>query len=394
MPIPHDHIEFVLALSCVPRFGPATLARLLPHFGSARAIFEAPERELRALAPAIVDGLLATRRQVRPAALLDEAHRAGCAATAHGAPDYPAQLAAIPSAPLVLYIRGHAAALIEQPQVAVVGTRKASAYALRVTERLADGLARAGACVVSGMARGVDEAAHGRALAAGGRTVAVLGCGVDVCYPPESRRLKAAIEEAGAVVSPFPPGTSPLSSHFPARNRIISGLSRAVVVVEAGLRSGAMITADFAIDQERPLFAVAGSILSDASAGCNRLLAEGTATLVRGVDDVLNELGIGSVIAPRPRPALDDDEALLFAIIEGDDGLTRDGWLDLEEIAAASGIPANAVARALMRMELAGLVLRAAGNRYRVAGGAMSPSRASAHGPAGPSDLPSPEEVS
>lgn len=387
MPTALDHLEFMLALSRVPRFGPATLSRLLPHFGSPRAIFEAPEGQLRSLAPAIADGLMATRRQVRPADLLDEARRAGCVVAAHGAPDYPALLARMPSAPLVLYVRGCPSALTDAPTVAMVGTRKASAYALRVTERLAEGLARAGACVVSGMARGVDEVAHGRALAAGGRTVAVLGCGADVCYPPESRRLKSAIEEAGAVVSPFPPGTAPLPPHFPARNRIISGLSRAVVVVEAGLRSGAMITADFAIDQERPLFAVAGSILNEASAGCNRLLAEGTATLVRGADDVLNELGMAMVAPPRPRPVLDDDEALLLAILEGDNGLSHDGWLDLEEITAASGIQANVVARALMRMELSGLVHRAAGNRYRAASGAATSGLAACVNPQATRDM-------
>ena len=367
MRAPADHLAYMLALSRVPRLGPATLARLLNHFGSPRAIWEAPSDALRGHARAVAEGLLEVRRRLCPHALLDEVERTGCTVVAHGAPGYPSQLAALSTAPLVLHVRGQVDALVAAPLVAVVGTRRASAYALRVTEKIVDGLARAGVCVVSGMARGIDEAAHRHALAAGGSTVAVLGCGADVCYPPESRALKAAIEGRGAVVSPFPPGTAPLPPHFPARNRIVSGLSRAVVVVEAGIRSGAMITADFAIDQERPLFAVAGSVLSDASEGCNRLLAEGTAVLVRGADDVLAELGLRTAVAPLSRAPLDPESEALLAVL-ADDGLSGEGWRDLEEIAVASGMPPSAVARTLLRLELAGHVHRAPGNRYRAVG--------------------------
>lgn len=368
MPTPTDPTPYLLALACVPRLGPATLTRFLARFGTPQAVWEASTEALRSVSPSVTEAIAEARRRIRPEALVEQASRAGCAVTTIGAPDYPPVLAEVVTAPIALYVRGDLTALSDAPTVAVVGTRRASAYGLRVTEMMAEGLARAGVTVVSGMARGIDDAAHRRTLSVGGRTVAVLGCGADVCYPPESRALKAAIESNGAVVSPFPPGTAPQAPNFPARNRIVSGLSRAVVVVEAALRSGAMITAGFAIEQERPLFAVAGSVLTEAAAGCNRLLAEGTATLVRGADDVLDELGLRSVAAPAPTAPLDDEAEAVLAAVRGGDGFSHGGWRDLEEIVHLSGMPSHAVVRILMRMELAGHVHRAAGNRYRAVG--------------------------
>lgn len=358
-------VEAMLALSRVPRFGAATLSRLQPHLPTAAHVWEAPATTLRALAPGpAVEALVATRRTLDPGALHAQALAAGCAVVTLGSPAYPPLLGTLSSAPLALYVRGSVEALSRWPTVAVVGTRRASAYALRATERFVEGFSRAGLTVVSGMARGVDEAAHRRALACNALTVAVLGCGVDLCYPPESRSLKAAIERQGAVVSPFPPGEGPMPWHFPARNRIISGLSRAVLVVEAGMRSGAMITAEYAIDYERPLFAVPGSILTEVSAGCNQLLAEGTATFARDAGDVLCELGL-TVPPVGVSSATDDESAALLAVLEADDGFADGGWLEVEEIAARSGMPMRAVARLLVRLEMTGRVQRAPGNRYR-----------------------------
>jgi DNA processing protein len=203
--------------------------------------------------------------------------------------DYPAQLAAIPDPPIVLWLRGRAR-LLGGPSVAVVGSRRATPTALAVARRLAAGLADAGFVVVSGMARGVDAAAHAAALETGGRTVAVLGSGPDVIYPREHEPLAARIVRAGLLASEFPPGTAPRAAHFPLRNRIISGLSRAVVVVEASRQSGSLITARAGLEQGREVMAVPGNVLSGRNEGSHALIKDG-ARLVETVTDVLEELG-------------------------------------------------------------------------------------------------------
>lgn len=358
-------IPYVLALSRVPGLGPVTLRHLLKEMGSPQAVWEASPAALRALQPSRAEAIETTRRGVCPARLHDDVTRAGATVLAWGCAGYPPALRDVAQAPLVLYVRG-CVDLLSAPAVAVVGTRRPSLYALRATELFVRQFAEAGVCVVSGMARGIDEAAHRHALQSGGQTVAVLGCGVDVCYPPESRALKQAIEASGAVVSQFAPGEPPLGPHFPVRNRVICGLSRAVVVMEAALKSGAMITATCAVDQDRPLFAAPGSVLNSQSAGCNHLLSEGTAVLARDARDVLAELGWTSA-PPTPAPTRPSDEAgqAVWAVLDAQSGF--DGaWLEVEEIAVRSGMQAQACVRALVRMELEGFVLRGAGNRYRL----------------------------
>lgn len=360
-----EQLPYVLALSRVRGLGQATLRRLVDRFGSPRDVWETAFHELRGCTPLVADGIGRVRANVNPHVLLTELRRAVCGVLIHGCDGYPSQLSGIPSAPLVLYVRGDASAL-SMASVAVVGTRRPTAYALRATDMLVDGLAGAGLCIVSGMARGVDDAAHRKALQKGVATVAVLGCGVDICYPPESHALKKAIEQSGAVISPFPPGERPLPRHFPARNRVISGLARAVVVVEAGIKSGAMITAQFAIEQERPLFAVPGSVLNDAAAGGNRLLSEGVAVLARDAGDLLAELGLqrSSVTLEVARPT-DEVARRILDVLEQDPGFCGGGWIEVEEIARRSGMPSGACIRALVRMELEGHVVRAPGNLYR-----------------------------
>ena len=188
--------------------------------------------------------------------------------------EYPAQLAAVPSAPETLYVRGRLVA-DDALAVAIVGSRRATPYGLEVAERLGAALGARGVTVVSGLARGIDSAAHRGALASGGRTIAVLGSGVDVIYPPENRRLAGRIVEAGAVVSQFAPGTRPLPYHFPERNRVIAGLVLAVVVVEAAEKSGALITAGFAAELGREVLAIPGRVSSPESRGAHRLIRTG-----------------------------------------------------------------------------------------------------------------------
>ena len=205
---------------------------------------------------------------------------------------YPERLRSIAAAPALLYIRGEMTP-DDSLSVAIVGTRRATAYGREVTHRLATDLAALGVTVVSGLAKGIDGIAHDRTLAAGGRTIAVLGHGLHTIYPPEHKSLAARIADGnGALITEYPPGAPIDPGNFPARNRIISGLALGVVIVEADRKSGAMITADFAADQGREVFAVPGSILSPMSAGCNALIKDG-ARLVTGVDDILAELRLG-----------------------------------------------------------------------------------------------------
>ena len=276
---------------------------------------------------------------------------------------FPAALDAIHDPPETLWISGEAGAL-RVPAVAIVGSRAASPYALEVARRLGADLARRNVAVVSGMARGVDSAAHRGALDADGITIAVFGCGVDVIYPPEHRGLADRIVERGALVSEFPPGTPPLKAHFPQRNRIISGLSLAVVVVEAAERSGSLITADFAMEQGRTVLAVPGNVLGGRNFGAHALLRDG-AKLVECADDILEELpagirdvGLGirtTKESRRPTPASHDP--VLGSMEEGDS-------YDLDEISDRSGVDRMKLLPRLLELELAGAVKRVEGGRF------------------------------
>jgi DNA processing protein len=250
--------------------------------------------------------------------------------------------------------------------IALVGSRRATAYGLEVAERLAVDLASRGITVVSGLARGIDTAAHRGALAAGGRTIAVLGSGIDTVYPPENLALARQIAGSGAVVSQFPPGTPPLPGNFPVRNRTIAGLVLGVVVVEAAERSGALITAAFAADLGREVLAVPGRITSDASQGTNRLIQEG-AKLVRDWTDIVQELPEPwrgrvrepSVPAPENPPLPPgSDEARVLATLEADEPQ------HIEQVIARTGLGAGRVAAVLATLELGGWAAQRAGQRW------------------------------
>jgi DNA processing protein len=276
---------------------------------------------------------------------------------------FPTALAAIHDPPRTLWIKGDAAAL-RGPAVAIVGSRAASPYALEVARRLGADLARRNVAVVSGMARGVDSAAHRGALEGGGVTIAVFGCGVDVIYPREHRGLAERIVERGALVSEFRPGSPPLKGHFPQRNRIISGLSLAIVIVEAAEGSGSLITADFALEQGRTVLAVPGNVLGGRNGGAHALLRDG-AKLVECADDILDELpewltaggaDLGERKEPRrANPASDDP--VLRSMAEGD-------TYDLDEIAERSGLDRMKLLPRLLELELAGAVQRIEGGRF------------------------------
>jgi DNA processing protein len=271
---------------------------------------------------------------------------------------YPPRLKEIDQPPPVLYVRGE---LMDEDSwaVAIVGTRRVSAYGRQVTEELAAFLAQNGVTVVSGLARGVDAIAHQAALNAGGRTLAVLGSGVDRIYPPENRQLAEKMMQSGAVISDYAPGTPPESSNFPPRNRIISGLSMAVVVVEAGETSGALITAQFAVDQGREVFAVPGNILAPQSKGTNRLIQQGARPLLAAQDilDVLNLTRVNEQRATRKVLPSDSVEVQLMDI------LTHEP-LHVDEIRNRTGLSIHKVSATLVMMELKGLVRQVGGMNY------------------------------
>ena len=279
-------------------------------------------------------------------------------------PSYPAALTTIPDPPPVLWTRGRAEAL-SAPAVAIVGSRAASPYGLAVAEQLAGDLAASGLVIVSGLARGVDSAAHRGALAAGGVTVAVLGSGVDVVYPAEHAPLATSIDATGAVISELVPGTGPQQWFFPLRNRIISGLSRAVVVIEAGEKSGSLITARCALDQGRDVLAVPGNVLSGRNRGAHALLKDG-AKIVESADDILEELGMGGAIAAAG-PAADEDrrgptpgvapDPVLDCLVAGEPS-------DLDEISERSGLKTARLLPRLFELELQGRVRRVGGGRF------------------------------
>ena len=271
-------------------------------------------------------------------------------------PAYPAALTTIPDPPFVLWIRG-SAGVLSTPGVAIVGARAASPYALNVAERLAGDLAAAGLTIVSGLARGVDAAAHRGALKAGGRTVGVLGSGIDVIYPREHEPLARDMEVIGCVATELVPGTPPQRRFFPLRNRIISGLTRAVIVVEAGEKSGSLITARCALDQGRDVLAVPGNVLSGRNRGAHALLRDG-ATIVETADDVLTELGLSRLDGDTSGSGLNRaPDPILACLIPGESS-------DLDEIAARSGLSPSRLLPRLFELELQGAVARVGGGRF------------------------------
>lgn len=274
--------------------------------------------------------------------------------------EYPRLLREIDQSPPVLYVRGTLTPA-DEFSAAIVGTRRVSDYGQQITRDTSIYLAGHGLTIVSGLARGVDGMAHRHALEAGGRTIAVLGSGVDVIYPPEHRKLAEAISENGAVISDYPMGTKPDGVNFPPRNRIISGLSLATIVIEAGERSGALITADFALEQGRDVFAVPGNVLSPASRGTNRLIQNGAYAMVSPQDvlDVLNLSEVESIKAARQVLPADTIEAKILEVMGFEP-------MHVDEICNEVGMAIEKVSAALTMMELKGLVQHVGAMRYAV----------------------------
>lgn len=341
---------------------PRKLQDLLEHFGSPEGIFGATETELRA-----VDGLTprAVEKVLSPAPpdldqQIESLAQAGTQMLTIRDEDYPANLRQIHDPPVVLYVRGD---LRESDRfsVGIVGSRRASIYGKSMAERISKDLANRGICIASGGARGVDAAAHKGALSAGGRTIAVLGCGIDVVYPSEHQELFARVVESGAVVSEFPPGTKPEGWRFPARNRIISGLSKAVLVIQAPVDSGALITARFAAEQGRDVYALPGNVDDIRNEGCHKLIRDG-AVLIESAEHILQELGIDSDEAPKSQlsfafDALSEVERKLVEILSLQPK-------HVDQVIQESSLSAPQVTGTLTMLEMKGIVKRVPGNAY------------------------------
>ncbi len=288
------HLIYLNALNRISFIGPAGLNALLKHFNDAERAWKAGSKELRQVRGFHdkAERLVKERSSVDPEQEWIRLDKTGIKCISAASTLYPPLLKELPCSPPILYYRGSLEKLLSQPAVAVVGSRRSTFYGKEVSRRLSGELASSGISVVSGMALGIDTAAHRGALEISGYTVAVLGSGLDRCYPPQNTGLMEQIVASGAVISEFPAGVKPLPYHFPRRNRIISGLSLGTVVVEATAKSGSLITANCALEQNREVFAVPGNVGSPYSRGCHQLIREG-AHLVESVADILAEISIG-----------------------------------------------------------------------------------------------------
>lgn len=357
-------IHDAVLLSLTPGVGPRTQKALLARFGRASDILDAAPSELRQVAgvgPKLAQAIAKARSTIDAQGELEFCRKNGVRILSDEDDEYPRVLREIEDPPKVLFLRGSLAPQ-DALSIAIVGSRHATQYGVGQAEKLAAGLARAGFTITSGLARGIDASAHQGALAAGGRTLAVLGSGVSNIYPPEHADLAKRVVESGALISENPPRSAPLAGAFPQRNRLISGMSLGVLVVEAAERSGALITARHAMEQGREVFAVPGRVDSRVSRGCHRLIRDG-AKLVESVEDVLEELGPLVAAAPAPdgqvvhHPAellLNEPEKLVLAAIDA-------GATSIDEVVSRSGLPTPQVLSTISVLEMRRLIRRLSG---------------------------------
>lgn len=370
-----ESVPFWLALTRIEGLGIRGCHKLIGHFGSPQAAYMASLTELESCGvPARVAQAIFAQAALSDAEKeIEKIAKSDCQVIVYDSDDYPPILKQLPDAPLLLYVRGDAK-LLSNYGIAMVGTRRPSAYGSSVAHRLAHDLAQRQLVVVSGLARGVDSAAHRGALEARGKTVAVLGSGLDVMYPRENKHLAEEIAKSGAVISEFPLGTGPTPENFPIRNRIISGLSLGVVVVEAAEYSGSLITARLALEQNREVFAVPGNITSAQSFGPNHLIKQG-AKLVDQWMDVIEEFPAevrmrllppeeeleSSPIGTPPslfEASLTPDQKAVFEILRADQAIFVD------EIASAAHVPSRRVLGTLLELEMNGLIRQLPGKNF------------------------------
>lgn len=360
---------YLAALNAVYNLSFKKTQILIEHFGCAAKAYEASAQELAAthlLTAEKCSKILASRVKEYPLKLQEFCESNGVEILTSADSKYPFQLKNIQNPPSVLYIKGVFPDTAKA--VGVVGSRKSTSYGVKVASTFAQDLALAGLTIISGGARGIDTAAHKGAINTNGKTIAVLGCGIDVIYPYENAALFKQISKNGAIITEFPPGTKPLAKNFPVRNRIISGLSQGILVVEAARKSGAMITAEFAMDEGREVYCIPGSIFSPTSVGTHSLIKQG-AKLVQRPEDVLEDFHM--LLQKQPEEKCDMPD--LFSGMSEDCELVTNKVISvlnfneaktLEEIVAVSGLPLNVISSVLLNLQVNNYVAEQIGKRY------------------------------
>jgi len=359
----NNDIKYWVGFSLIPGIGRVKLTQLENYFGNLENAWKAAPVDLKhsGLDRSSINAITSWRAKVSLEAEMEKLDHYGVRVLSWHDPDYPSRLKEIYDYPPVLYVRG---SLLPEDEwcLAVVGTRRATVYGRQVTEEIVADLARSRIAIVSGLAKGIDSIAHSSALDAGGRSIAVFACGLDIVYPAENANLARRIMQQGALISEYPLGTRPKAENFPRRNRIMSGLSLGVLVVEAGETSGAMITARLALEQNREVFAIPGSILSPASRGTNHLIQEG-AKLVGHYTDILEELNLTAVarqVELKEVIPASETESLLLKQLSAEP-------THIDEVCRSSGLPISAVSSTLAMMELKGLVKQVGTMNYALA---------------------------
>ncbi len=357
----NEDLAYWLALNKTNSIGARRFVKLVKYFGSAKAAWEASPKEMREIegfSEILSKGIAASRKEIDPWKELEEVEKEGIDIITLRDERYPYNLTNIFDPPPVLYVKGEFLPE-DKNSIAIVGTRRPTPYGLIMAEKLSIDLADNKFTIVSGMARGIDSTAHQGALRRKGRTIAVLGCGIDVVYPRGNERLMQEICSSGAVISEFPLGTKPDPYNFPPRNRIISGLSLGVIIIQAGRKSGALITADLALEQGREVFVIPGNVNVEKSRGTNNLIKQG-AILVEDVNDVLEELGFTPEESQRREKiasGLSEEERKVYELI-------TDEPQHIDQLAVDSGIAVQDISSILTLLDIKGLIRQIAGMRF------------------------------
>jgi len=359
----NKEIKYWVGFSLIPGIGRVRLTQLQTYFGNLENAWKASQSELKktGIDSGSIQGIASARPKISLEEEMEKLESYGVKVLTYLDAEYPARLKEIYDFPPLLYMRG---SLLPQDEwsLAVVGTRRATVYGRQVAEEIVADLARNKITIVSGLAKGIDSVAHNTALEAGGRSLAIFACGLDSVYPSENANLARKIMQQGALISEYPLGTKPKAEHFPRRNRIMSGLSLGTLVIEAGEDSGAMITAQLALEQNREVFAIPGSILSPSSKGTNKLIQEG-AKLVSNYRDILEELNLTAVAQQIEMKELvppTDTESSLLKLLSAEP-------VHIDEICRSSGLPASTISGTLAMMELKSLVKQVGALNYALA---------------------------